>query len=189
MNSLLLKIKEADIDVKKGSLCLIFNLLITVGILIFKNFGTMYVISMICLTSILSFVSLIDFKIKIIPNELIVLAIILRGILYVGYIFFTPVEVLRLFINNILAALVCSTIFFVGRLFRMGVGAGDVKLYFVIGLYLGLVASFNALFYAVLVMFVYAIIALITKKMKMKDELAVAPFAYLGVLVMFIFSN
>jgi prepilin signal peptidase PulO-like enzyme (type II secretory pathway) len=142
------------------------------------------VINLTFLISLLALIGYIDFKTKTIPNELILFGLGFRVIMYIYCLVFTSIVMKPLLIDNLLAAFICAGVFFIGRILKMG--AGDVKLYFMIGLFLGLSDSFNALFYAVLVMFVFSVIGLLTKKLNLKDEIAVAPFAFLGVLAMII---
>ena len=63
------------------------------------------------------------------------------------------------------------------------VGAGDVKLSFVMGLYLTGDRIIGAIFYGTLVCCVYSIVMLIRKKIGLKDGVPMVPFLYIGVLI------
>ena len=63
---------------------------------------------------------------------------------------------------------------------RGGVGMGDVKLFFVAGLYLGSGGIMAVIVTTVFSSAVYSIVQLVRKKAKLKDEIAFAPFVWIG---------
>jgi len=70
---------------------------------------------------------------------------------------------------------------------RKGVGAGDLKLFALLGLLTGHRAALQFLMLAFLASAVAAIAMLLLKKAKAKDSLPMAPFAFLGLLGELIF--
>lgn len=62
-------------------------------------------------------------------------------------------------------------------------GAGDVKLVFVMGLYLTGQRIIGAIFYGIVLCCIYSLIQLIRRKIGLKDGVALVPFLYLGVLI------
>lgn len=66
---------------------------------------------------------------------------------------------------------------------RKQLGAGDVKLAFVMGLYLTGRRIMGAIFYGIAICCVYSIIQLIRRKIGWKDGVALVPFLYLGALI------
>lgn len=66
---------------------------------------------------------------------------------------------------------------------RRQLGAGDVKLAFVMGLYLTGQRIIGAIFYGIVLCCIYSVVQLARKKIGLKDGVALAPFLYLGVLI------
>ena len=65
-------------------------------------------------------------------------------------------------------------------------GAGDVKLVFVMGLYLTGERIIGAVFYGTLICCVYSVLLLIRKKITRKDGVPMTPFLYLGTIITYI---
>jgi prepilin signal peptidase PulO-like enzyme (type II secretory pathway) len=66
---------------------------------------------------------------------------------------------------------------------RHQLGAGDVKLAFIMGLYMTGQRIMGGITYGTLLCCIYSIVQLIRKKLGMKDGVALVPFLYLGVLI------
>ena len=69
---------------------------------------------------------------------------------------------------------------------RKGVGMGDVKMFLVIGFFVGSNQIIPSMFYTFLFSAIFGIFLLITKKATTKDSLPMAPFALLGVLAEYV---
>ena len=119
----------------------------------------MRVITMIVIVSILLVISIIDFKIKIIPNQLNVL----------------------LFISGIWSGFVFQEVTFLSR----GLGGGDVKLMAASGVLLGIKWNIFAACAGLLLGGLYGFFLLITKRAKRKDCFALGPFLCIGIAVVF----
>lgn len=129
-------------------------------------------------------IAYIDFKQRIIPNKLLLLMLLAAFIIYVAQGLSDPSYLKMYVLNAGVGALLGGGVFFVASLIsRNGVGAGDIKLYFVLGLLLSFRGIFNVLLYSTVISFVFAIVFLIMKKKKVKDELPLAPFTLLGVIL------
>lgn len=124
-----------------------------------------------------------DYREHIIPN------------LYLIYVlrFFIPVFLINLIVkNDYLISIVLSKfsgavlgggIFLISMLISpKGIGAGDVKLYGVMGFLIGIKAIFNVMLYALILGAVSSIVLLMTKKKSRKDELPLAPYTFFGLL-------
>lgn len=127
--------------------------------------------------------ALVDLKINVIPNELI-LALSLVGTIFQGsYYGF----------HSLLISFLCM--FVIAGLFTVvacalgfnKVGAGDVKLSGVMGLILGYPNIISALTIMSLSLLIYAQIGLLTRKLKLRSMLPFAPFMMLGLIVTLIF--
>jgi len=130
-----------------------------------------------------------DFKFRIIPNEVLIAALICRVLTLGAFLTFNPNSLLGELIGSLLGAFAVAGILFIGGRFNNGIGAGDVKLFFIVGLFMGLDGSFRVLFYTVLSSFIYAVFALITKKLTLKDSLPMAPFAVVGFFITIILGG
>ncbi|MBR1702571.1 MAG: prepilin peptidase [Lachnospiraceae bacterium] len=62
-------------------------------------------------------------------------------------------------------------------------GAGDVKLAFIMGLYMTGQRIMGGIVYGTLLCFLYSIIQLVRKKLTVKDQVPLVPFLYGGVLI------
>lgn len=79
--------------------------------------------------------------------------------------------------------LIGGGLFFVCYIFsRGGIGAGDVKLFAVLGGYMG-GAIFTVIFLVVLVSACYSVVALLLKKVNIRQEIPFAPFVLAGTLI------
>lgn len=155
---------------------------------IHSNQNGVFIFTMSLFTCLLAVIAWIDYQKKIIPNELLILAIALR-ILHYLLMVFTPLYFQPAWIiGDILVGLASGFLLLIGKAFKSEVGWGDIKLMVVMGLYLGAKYTFSMLFYSVFASFIFAIGALITKKMTLKDAIPFAPFVLAGYIMAMIFA-
>lgn len=127
-----------------------------------------------------------DVKEKIIPNEIIATLLIVRVV-------FLIIEVIIAypFLKDALGYPILGAVFGGGIIAlamivsRHGVGAGDVKLFFAIGFFIGSTQILSMLLYTFFVSAVVGLILLLLRKVKMKDSVPLAPFAFIGVATCF----
>ena len=130
----------------------------------------MRVITMIVIVSILLVISIIDFKIKIIPNQLNVLLFI-SGI-WSGFVF-QEVTFLSRFLGVFSVSI---PMFILAILCSGGLGGGDVKLMAASGVLLGIKWNIFAACAGLLLGGLYGFFLLITKRAKRKDCFALGTF-------------
>lgn len=132
------------------------------------------------LCAFLAAAAVIDIKKRIIPNW-IIFALFSVWAVYIVICF--------VFVGNGIAALINSAAGFIFSLLVFGfgylfmknkLGGGDVKLTLVMGLILTGDAIFGAMIYGLGLSLIFALGAVITGKMKMKDCMPFAPFLFLG---------
>lgn len=129
-------------------------------------------------------IAYIDFKEKIIPNKILIIGITFTVSLLLIQGMLRPNDLLSLSTSAIGGALVASGIFFISSIFvKNGVGAGDIKMHFVLGLLVGFVGIFNILLYSMIISAVTGIALMVLKKKNSKDFLPLAPFTLLGVIL------
>lgn len=136
-----------------------------------------YIFFIILLIALLS-----DLKYQIIPNKLT----------YTGAIIFL---ILRLIIhdlpywNYLLAALIGSGILLlIGIIFKGGIGGGDIKLFFLVGLVLGIEKTLLALFITSVIGSLTGLILIAFGKIKKTEPLPYGPFIYIGSLIAYFFG-
>ena len=127
--------------------------------------------------------ALVDFKINVIPNELIIALSIVGVLFQCSYYGF----------DSLLTAILCMVI--VAGLFTLiavalgfsKVGAGDVKLSGVMGLILGYPNIIAALTVMSVSLLIYCQIGLLTRRLTLRSMLPFAPFMMLGLIMTLIF--
>lgn len=130
------------------------------------------------------FAAVVDVKLKIIPNELIV------GMLIELMAIFVPEALLNLtafketIVMALLGGLIMGGIFLLGRaVSKGGMGMGDVKLVTLCGLLLGFDSVIGMTFWALLFSVITGLVLIIAKKAKMKSKLPMGPFFFGGAAV------
>ena len=122
-----------------------------------------------------------DIKTKIISNKLILVLLcvwIIFSLIYFVIDFQIGLaNIIMSFTGFIFSLLVFGSGYL---LMKNKLGGGDVKLTLVMGLILTGDAIFGALIYGLAASLIFAAVAMITKKMKMKDSMPFAPFLFLG---------
>ena len=126
----------------------------------------------------------IDRKLHIVPNRVLaVMTAVWLTVCAVTVIFTTEAGIALVF-SGVGGALIAGAVFFLCYLISgRQLGGGDVKLSFVMGLYLTTSRILGAITYGVIVCCIYTVILLILKKISLKDGLPLVPFLYLGVLL------
>ena len=118
----------------------------------------------------------IDYRERLIPNFLICVLLIAR-VAFLGCNLISDPEYWRSILLLAVAML----------LSRKGVGMGDVKLFITIGAYVGSMEIIATLFYTFVVSAVVGIVLLLMKKVKLRDSVPMAPFAFAGVAIEYAF--
>jgi len=153
---------------------------IVVLLMVIRQSSVYDILNVAFLSVTISMTMYFDLKMRIVPNEIILVALGLRLLMLV-IIMMTNIQGFSyIFIDSLVGGAFLLLILMVARLINKGLGAGDIKLFLAIGLYVGFNGAFNILFYTILVSFVFAILALLTKKMSMKDSLPMVPFVLVG---------
>ena len=129
----------------------------------------------------------IDAKKRIIPNKMIVVLLGIRVIILIAEVIVAMPFVKQALMYPLLGAIIGGGIIGVAMIVSgHGVGAGDVKMFFVIGAFAGSTEIIAVLFYTFLSSAILGLALLLTKKAKMKDTVPLAPFAFIGILAEYI---
>lgn len=129
----------------------------------------------------------IDFHEKKIPNKIVLILLVVR-VSYLLYEAWNNREYLNMvMIPPLLGAFIGGGIMMIAMLIsRKGVGMGDVKLFIVIGAYVGSTQVISTMFYTFFVSAIAGIVLLMTKRAHLNDSIPMAPFAFIGVVTEYI---
>ncbi len=128
-----------------------------------------------------------DYKVKKIPNAVTLLLLIIRCVFMTWGILVEHDDPKRIILTSLIGLLFGGGFIFVCMIIsKGGIGAGDLKIFAVIGLYFGLTGLIQIMVYSLLLSAIWAIGLLMTKKAKMKSTLPMAPFILVGLTVYYI---
>lgn len=126
-------------------------------------------------------VAFTDMKTYRIPNPFIIMGIVLRIVILPFEVFLMQDWSWYILINEVIsaaalliAAVICNL------LIKNSVGYGDMKLFVVMGLLLGVRGIWNAIFLSLIISFVMSVYLMITKKKNRKDKIAFGPALVIG---------
>jgi leader peptidase (prepilin peptidase)/N-methyltransferase len=177
------------------------NLIILMAFIIFSVllgvfFGDeerMSMLKSLVLIYTLFFVSLIDMKERIIPNKSLVFLCVVRTMIMVFECFALGVKdfFTLVLLPSLAGALAGGGILLLIMVIsRKGLGAGDVKLFAVIGFFAGSAATvLSCLFCTALLLVLFSLCGMILKKIKAKDLFPMAPFVLSGVVLQTFFDH
>lgn len=176
--------KRAYILRQKGVLVWILGIPIAIGITVwFKTYGYSFwkIQRYLILMYTLPVLAWIDKKEKKIPNRILgILTLIRCVILTVEIISYTSMW--GEFLTHAIWGGTFSFVLMIAAYYisKKAVGMGDVKLFTVMGFYLGFSLNYTVLFVSLLLAALYAVWNMLRKKLTAKDEIAFGPFVAIG---------
>ncbi len=149
----------------------------------------LFFLFIICCFLIVIFVY--DVKYYIIPDRVIYPAVLTTAVWYlISRIFFSPFFKYNIF--NILFSGIGASLFFLAIVFisrGKGMGMGDVKLAFFMGIFLGFPRIAVAIFLSFFIGAIIGIILIFLGKKKLKSEIPFAPFLITGTFLAFFYGD
>ncbi len=119
-----------------------------------------------------------------IPNRILSVMGILWMVLASVSVIASPAAGIAMVGSGLGGALISGVSFLLCYLLSRGkLGGGDVKLSFLLGLYLGGGRIMGALITGMLICFVYSLLGLLRRKLSVSDGVPLVPFLYIGVLI------
>lgn len=138
------------------------------------------IITQIFLLNALAFLAWLDKKENIVPNKYLLYMLLSALVLLIAKIIQAVIlnmGVLAVLVTPVIGAAVTFIPMYLGHLIsRGGIGAGDVKLFTVIGVLLGFRSSYILLMSAFIIAAFYSLFELIRKKITLKTNLPFVPF-------------
>lgn len=133
---------------------------------------------------LLSVVSITDFKKHIIPNNILIVVVILRVILFLPEYFYCKDDYKSLILNSFIGLIGLFVVLLIlSVISKGGFGMGDVKLFSVLGFLCGIYFTFNVLLFSLILCSLFSLVLLCIKSKNLKDKLAFGPFIYLGFII------
>lgn len=159
-------------------------------LLFYTNNTVMHIVKRIVVVSILWVAAYFDKKSYRIPNKLILLGLALRIVALGAELFTMGTAVKGIVISELIASAAMFVISLVCMLIaKNSLGMGDVKLFMIMGLFLGIKGMMVTMLYSLLITFFVSVFMLITKKKNRKDYLPFAPSILVGTIMAFALSN
>lgn len=165
-------------------ICLAIVVFLLSSFFLFENINGWYnFFKLSMLTMIITIAGTIDLKTKKIPNDLILLGLSFRLLIYIFEIINCTDEILDIFKNDMIGFAIGFGILFLAAMISRGsVGFGDVKLFAVIGLCAGAILTYSTLLIALVVNTVFSLIMIFTKKKDRKMSVPFGPAIFIGYL-------
>lgn len=147
----------------------------------FKNYKFLLLFFMLIGMTVLC---MTDYWERIVPNKILLIWLLIFGVI-VGMWGLQDFAGFRQEIPNIILGFVfCLIAFGTGYIIGKGsMGAGDVKLSFIMGLFLTGEYVVGAILYGCIISAVYSMIQILRKKLTRKDTLPFVPFLYIGLII------
>lgn len=148
---------------------------------LFPESSPMSVMKRVLLISVIWPVAYIDFKTYRIPNAFVLFGLVVRAVLLVFELLQQDdIWKYTLISEGVAAGALFAAAMLCGICFKGSIGFGDVKMFVVLGLFLGMEGSWSAIFSALLISLAVAIVLLATKKKGRKDAIPFGPAIVLG---------
>lgn len=163
--------------------------LVNIGLVIL--FNTLYVeisfleqMKILILTGFIYPMAIIDYRVHKIPNQLLLIAFVIRIIIYVIEFIISKDDAIVTVKSDLAGAVIIGGFFLIILLvFKNSIGMGDIKLFALMGLYQGLLGAFNSVFFSLIVSFFISLALLLSKRKNRKDVIPFGPSIYAGTVV------
>lgn len=164
-------------------ICSVFSIIFS---LLFENYGygPVKIIKYCLLMGGLILIAYEDMKEKRIPNRWLLYLTGIRVMLFVIETILYPTMLIENMKFTCWGGVVSGLVLFLAYVIsRHEIGLGDVKLFVVIGLYLGVSVTYFVMLLSLIIAAVYGGFNLIVKRLNAKDEIAFGPFVAIGTVI------
>lgn len=154
------------------------------GLFPYYRYQTMDTVKALILIGFSLILAYIDKKEGIIPNHLLIVLLWFAFFFRIIEVLMEPSGWIRIVGSAVMGGLVGGGVFLLSYVIsRAGVGMGDVKLFAVIGLYVGNYVIVGIMLIALVLTAVAGIINVVRKKRELKEPVPFAPYAAIGVIL------
>lgn len=161
----------------------ITGVLLTVEFFLF-SYSIVKIVRYLVLLAAMFVIAWIDQISRRIPNRILLLLLAIRAIILLVEWIMIPAMGMSLLISALIGMLLGGGLFLLAHFIsRGGVGMGDVKLFAVIGTYVGAGSIMGLVFLTALASALYSIVMLIRRKINLKEEIPFAPFVLVGTVL------
>lgn len=188
--------EQNNISHKKAQIIYsVLLILVNIGIsvlfvTVYQNNTILFSLKRLLLLAILWPVGYIDFKTYKIPNRFIILGLIFRaGILIFEILFERELLISYLISEGIAAGALLISTLLCCLCIKNSIGYGDIKLFVIMGLMLGLEGIWSSIFVSLFISFIVAVTLLIAKKKGKKDVIPFAPSIAIGTYISIIMTG
>lgn len=130
-----------------------------------------------------------DYKKKVVPNIILLIMLGLWALIISSSLFINMDIYVQMLIRYAIGGAIGGGMFLFTYLITKGqMGAGDVKLAFLIGLYLGSARILIVTLMGTVLCFVFSIIIVLLKRIGLKDSIPMVPFLAIGVWIILLIS-
>ncbi len=154
-----------------------------------KQFSLIQLTEMVILWQGLLLVSYTDIKVKKIPNKVLLVLLCVRVVGMAGEILIDGRKWDIIVLSSVIGMAVGGVIILICMILsRGGIGAGDLKLYAIIGFFCSTEGLAIIMVYSIIFAALTGIVLLIFKKAKMKSTLPMGPFIFAGLTLFLVFK-
>ncbi|NLX92403.1 MAG: hypothetical protein GXZ02_00800 [Clostridiales bacterium] len=151
-----------------------------------KSLVSLKTVEYLIYTSVVLNIAAVDYLIRKIPNELL-LILLLTKIIFLVLSFERGSSVFDMVMGPLVGLAIGFFIFSIPSMFNILIGAGDVKFSATIGFCLGYLLFFQAMVIMAIIMLLFLVYLLATKKGTLKTATAMGPYLSIGVVLTMIF--
>lgn len=166
---------------------------IGIGIFMFmfyKDNSFLYTTKRLLMLALLWPIALIDIKTYRIPNKFIIIGLLFRLAVLVFELFFEKELLFGTIKSEIVAVIaLCLAALLCSICMKGSIGYGDIKLFIVMGLLLGMDGIWGAIFMSLIIAFFSSLFLLLSKKKGKKDVVPFAPSIAIGTYISIILTG
>lgn len=135
---------------------------------------------LVCTTCYLAYVDMVK---QIVPNRVLLALAAVRAVLFLPEMWLYPDYIGTFLWSSVIGSLSVMAVLFAGYFVcKKGMGLGDIKLFGVIGWYVGPMTAFAMLLLALCIAAVCSVAALLAKRIDRKAEIPFVPFVFAGMV-------
>lgn len=173
---------------KKILICIVLSTILNIALMALSYFfysdSIVYAFKLAVVFQWIVAIAIIDYHCYVIPNGLLLQGLgvsVLFILLEVVSVNYSPMVTLK---DYGIGLVIGGGVFLLSALVSRGsIGMGDVKMFSVLGLFMGTVGVFNLLFFTVFASAICSVVLLLRKKGDKKTMLPLGPFTYVGMLI------